>query len=84
MKQQIDIFLFANPKSGARLGQKFLDFEFSKVHFDLDQGIEVVMHLIDLTNPERKAKALREMREVQRKYLASKSYNPYLNSQQSN
>ena len=35
MKQQVDIFLFVNPRSGSRHGQKFLDLGFAKVSFEL-------------------------------------------------
>jgi len=31
MKQQVDIFLFVNPLSGGRQGQKFLDMGFKKL-----------------------------------------------------
>jgi hypothetical protein len=38
MKQQVDIFLFVNPLSGGRQGQKFLDMGFKKLQFDLAVG----------------------------------------------
>lgn len=41
MKQQIDIFVFVNPKSGSKLGQKFLDLEFKCVAIEADHTTDV-------------------------------------------
>lgn len=68
MKQQIDIFIFANPKSGSKKGQRFIDMEFKNVSMEIDQSTDVVMHIVNLTIPEKKFKAIKEMKELQRKY----------------
>jgi diacylglycerol kinase family enzyme len=65
MKQIIDIFIFINPKSGSKKGAKLLEAELKKVEIEMDNtGTEVVMHLINLTIPEKKTKAMKEMCEL--------------------
>lgn len=59
-----DIFLFVNPKSGARKGRDILKHEFTKIQFELKEGLEVVMHIADLTDAEKRTKHLREMRAI--------------------
>lgn len=66
MKQVIDIFLFVNPRSGSRMGQRFLNLGFQKVTFELSTSakdwfqqnskdeaistVQVIMHIIDVTS----------------------------------
>ena len=63
MKQVIDIFLFVNPRSGSRMGQRFLNLGFQKVTFELNTSskewvpkdsasstVQVIMHIVDVTS----------------------------------
>ena len=67
MQQQIDVFLFVNPKSGSKHGQKFLDLEYKDIVIEKDEVTEIVFHITNLTIPERLDKALKEVKVLQRK-----------------
>lgn len=62
MKYQIDVFLFVNPKSGSKHGQKFLDLDYRDVTIEIDHSIDVAFHIVNLTIQEKKLKALKEMK----------------------
>lgn len=68
MKRIVDIFIFINPKSGSKMGQKFLDLDFSKVQIEIDATSDVTVHLINLTNQEKKLEGLKEIKQLQVKY----------------
>lgn len=71
MQQQVDIFLFVNPRSGSKKGQRILDIGFSTVSFSLQPdlkglgSVKVTMHIVNLLDPELKQKALREIKALQ-------------------
>ena len=41
MRQQVDIFIFVNPKSGSRQGQKLLEMGFQKTEFEVDTQLDI-------------------------------------------
>jgi len=59
--------MFINPKSGSKKGAKLLEVEMKKVEMEVDNSTDVIMHLINLTLPEKKQKALKELKELQKK-----------------
>lgn len=56
-----NIFLFVNPKSGSRKGQKLLEHEFRAINFALSNGKVGRMNIIDITDAERKESGYIEM-----------------------
>ncbi|CDW72988.1 diacylglycerol [Stylonychia lemnae] len=65
MQQQIDVFLFVNPKSGSKHGQKFLDLDYKDIVIEIDPTTEVVFHITNLTIKDKKDKALKDMFQIQ-------------------
>ncbi len=66
MRQTVEIYLFVNPKSGSKKGGKLLEIEFKKVEMEIDNSTDVILHLVNLTIQEKKKKALRDLKDLQR------------------
>lgn len=68
MQQQVDIFLFVNPGSGSKQGQRFLDLGFSTVSFslqpDLQGAVKVNMHIVNLFDAELKKSTLKDIKAL--------------------
>jgi hypothetical protein len=65
--QEVDIFLFINPKSGAKMGRKMLEKEYEMVQVNLNQNILARVHLIDLTNSAKKLRAFKDIIKIQKR-----------------
>jgi hypothetical protein len=50
-----------NPKSGAKKGQLLLEYGYEMVQIKMDNNNVARMHMVDITDIEKKFKAMKEM-----------------------